>query len=120
MSGADVIDGLVVDHESTVRVLQSGVGGQDAVVGLDDSSRHLWGGVDGELKLGLLAIVNGEALHQQGGEARASTTTEGMEDQESLKSRAVIGLKNKHSKKPVIADPKNVSQRETGEGRAQT
>merc|ERR1719350_1043138 len=31
----DVIDGLVVNHEGTVGVLQGGVGGQDRVVGLD-------------------------------------------------------------------------------------
>ena len=31
---ADVIDGLVVDHEGAVRVLQCGVGGEDGVVGL--------------------------------------------------------------------------------------
>ena len=38
---ADLVDGFVVDHKSAVGVLQSGVGGQDAVVGLDDSSRDL-------------------------------------------------------------------------------
>ena len=68
MLGADVIDGLVVDHESAVGVLQSGVGGQNAVVRLNDCSRYLRGRVDGKLKLRLLAIVDGEALHQQGGE----------------------------------------------------
>ena len=35
---ADVIDGLVVNHEGAVGVLQGGVGGQDGVVRLDDSS----------------------------------------------------------------------------------
>ena len=38
---ADVIDGLVVDHEGAVGVLEGGVGGQDAVVGLHDSSGNL-------------------------------------------------------------------------------
>ena len=34
----DVIDGLVINHEGAVGVLQGGVGGQDGVVRLDDSS----------------------------------------------------------------------------------
>jgi hypothetical protein len=38
---ADVVDGLIVDHESAVRVLQSGVGGQDGVVRLNDCSGDL-------------------------------------------------------------------------------
>ena len=35
---ADVIDGLIVNHESTVRVLKSGVGGQDGVIRLHNCS----------------------------------------------------------------------------------
>ena len=38
---ADVVDGLVVDHEGTVGMLQGGVGGQDRVVGLDDGGGDL-------------------------------------------------------------------------------
>ena len=33
---ADVIDGLVVHHESTIRVFQCGVSGQNGVVGFHD------------------------------------------------------------------------------------
>jgi len=47
---ADVVDGLIVDHESAVRVLQSGVGGQDGVVRLNDCS--------GDLKLKAHELVN--------------------------------------------------------------
>ena len=38
---ADFVDGLIVDHEGTVRVLQGGMGGQDGVVGLHNSGRDL-------------------------------------------------------------------------------
>ena len=38
---ADVIDGLVVHHEGTVRVLQGGVGAQGGVVGLHHGRGHL-------------------------------------------------------------------------------
>ena len=41
VTAADVVDGLVVDHEGAVGVLQGGVGGQDGVVGLDHSSGDL-------------------------------------------------------------------------------
>ena len=41
VAAADVVDGLVVNHEGTVRVLQGGMGGQDGVVGLNNSSGHL-------------------------------------------------------------------------------
>ena len=58
VAAADIVDGLVVDHECAVRVLQGGVGRQDGVVGLDNGRRDLGGRVDGELELGLLAIVN--------------------------------------------------------------
>ena len=38
VSSADVVDGLVVNHESTVGMFQSGVSGQDRVVRLNNSS----------------------------------------------------------------------------------
>ncbi len=90
VAAADVIDGLIVNHEGTVGVLQGGMGGQDGIVGLNNSSGHLGCRVDGELKLGLLAIVNREAFHQEGGESRSSATTKGVEEKESLEARALI------------------------------
>merc|ERR1712107_441192 len=83
---ADVVDGLVVDHEGAVGVLQGGVGGQDGVVGLDHGSGNLGSRVDGKLQLALLAVVHGEPLHEQGCKARSGATSEGMEQKESLKS----------------------------------
>jgi hypothetical protein len=88
---ADIVDSLVVNHESNIRVLKGGVGSQDGVVGLNNGSRDLRSGVDGELKLGLLAIVNGETLKEQGTETGTSSTTEGVEDKETLETSAVIG-----------------------------
>jgi len=90
VSTADVIDGLVVDHEGTVRVLQCGVGGQDGVVRFNHSSGDLGSRVDGELKLGLLSVVNRKTLHQKCRESRSSSSTEGVEEKESLKSSTLI------------------------------
>merc|ERR1712213_297076 len=83
---ADVVDGLVVNHEGAVGVLQGGMGGQDGVVGLDHGSGNLGSRVDGELKLALLAVVHGQPLHEQGCKARSGATSEGVEQKESLKS----------------------------------
>merc|ERR1719242_2343217 len=87
---ADVVDGLVVHHEGAVRVLEGGVSREDRVVRLDNCSSHLRCWVDGKLKLGLLAVVHRESLHKKRSEARASAATEGMEDEESLESSALV------------------------------
>lgn len=90
VAAADVVDGLVVDHETAVRVFQGSVGGQDRVVWFHDRSRISGSGVDAEFQLGLLAIINGETLHQKGTKTRTSTTTERVEDKEALETRAIV------------------------------
>jgi hypothetical protein len=91
VSSADVIDSLVVDHERTVRVLKGGVGGKDGVVWLNNGGSSLRCGVNTELQLDLLAEVDGQTLHEKGTETRSSSTTEGVEDEETLETGAVIG-----------------------------
>ena len=71
-------------------MLQGGVGRQDGVVGLNDGGRDLGSRVDGELQLRLLAVVDRQTLHEQGGESRASATTEGVEEKESLETSALV------------------------------
>ena len=87
---ADIVDSFVVNHESTVGMLKGGMGGQDRVVGFNNSSRDLRGWVDSKFKLRLLSIVNGETLHEQRSKSRASATTKGMKDEESLKAGALV------------------------------
>ena len=72
-------------------MLEGGVGGEDGVVGLDNGGGDLRGGVDAELELALLAVVDGETLHEEGTETGTGTTTEGVEDEEALETRAVVG-----------------------------
>lgn len=107
---ADVIDGLVVDEEGAVGVLDRAVGRQDGVVGLDDGSRDTRGWVDGELQLALLAVLAGQALQQEGAEAGASATTKGVEDQEALQAAAVVCLlvSSASSKQPQPLPPSSV------------
>ena len=87
---ADVVDGIIVNHERAVAVLEGGVGGEDGVVWLDDGCSDLWGRIDTELKFALLAVVDRETLHQQGAEARPGASSEAVEDEEALETRAVV------------------------------
>jgi hypothetical protein len=91
VAAADVVDGLVVNHEAAVGVLKGSVGSQDGVVGLNNGGGVLGGRVDAELQLGLLAVVHGKALHEESTETRTSTTTERVEDEEALETSAVVG-----------------------------
>merc|ERR1711968_187093 len=87
---ADVGEGLVVKHDGDVGVLEEGVGGEHGVVGLDDGSRDLGGRVGTEAKLGLLAVVDREALEEEGAEARPGTATDGVEAHEALEASALV------------------------------
>ena len=87
---AYVVDGLVIDHETAVGVLESGVGCENGVVWLDNRRSDLRSGVDTELELAFLAIVDGETLHQQSTEAGTCTPTEGVEDKEALETGTVV------------------------------
>lgn len=69
VSTADIVDGFVVEHNGNVGVLQERVCGQDGVVWFNDGSGDLRGGVDGETKLGLLTVIDGESLEQEGAKA---------------------------------------------------
>ena len=46
--------------------------------------------INAELQLGLLAVVDREALHEEGGEPRPSSSTKGVEDEEALEPGALI------------------------------
>lgn len=72
-------------------MLEGGVGGEDGVVGLDNGGSGLRSRVDAELELALLAVVNGQTLHEKSTETRSGTTTERVEDEEALKTNAVVG-----------------------------
>jgi len=87
---ADIVDGLVVEHDGDVGVLKEGVGGEHGVVGLNDGGGDLGGWVDGEAELGLLAVVDGESLEEEGTETGTGTTTDGVEDEEALETSALI------------------------------
>jgi len=71
-------------------VLQGGVGSEDGVVGLNYSCGNLGSWVNGEFQLGLLAIIDRETFHQQGGEPGTSSPSKAVENQEALKTCALV------------------------------
>ena len=90
VSAADIVDGLVVEHNGDIGVLKEGVSGEHRVVWLDDSGGDLWGWVDGESELGLLSVVDRESLEEEGSKTRSGTTSDGVEDEETLETSALI------------------------------
>lgn len=89
-AAADIVDGLVVDEECAVGVLNGAVGGEHSVVGLDDRGGNARRRVNSELELALLAVIGRKALEEQGTKTGASATTEGVENQEALEGGAVV------------------------------
>jgi hypothetical protein len=67
------------------------VGGENGVVWLHDRGGDLRRRVDTELELALLAVVDGQTLHQQGAESGTSSAAKGVENEETLQTRAVVG-----------------------------
>mmetsp|Transcript_23795 Transcript_23795/g.51450 ORF Transcript_23795/g.51450 Transcript_23795/m.51450 type:complete len:498 (+) Transcript_23795:382-1875(+) len=87
----DVVQGLVVEAEGDVRVLQESVGGKDGVVWLDHGGGHLGRGRYGERELGLATEVHGQTLQEEGAEAGSGSAASGVEDEESLQACAIVG-----------------------------
>jgi len=90
VSSADIVNGLIIDHDGDISVLEEGVSGEDGVVWLNNSSGNLWGWVDGETELGFLTVVDGKSLEEERSESRSGTSTDGVEDEETLETCALI------------------------------
>merc|ERR1719150_531884 len=87
---ADAIDSLVVKQHGHLGVIQQPMGGEHGVVGLHDTGGDLGGGVDLESNLGLLAVVNGNALEDERAKSGSGTTSDGVVDDESLDVLGVV------------------------------
>ena len=90
VSSADIVDSLVIKDNGNIGVLQQGVGGEHGVVWLNNGSRDLWGWVDGETELGFLTVINGKSFEKEGSKTRSSSSTDGVEDEETLETCALI------------------------------
>merc|ERR1711881_813377 len=83
--------GFVVEDDGNIGVLEEGVGREDGVVWLNNGGGDLWGWVDGETELGFLTVINGKSLEEEGTKTGSGTTTDGVEDKETLETSALIG-----------------------------
>ena len=91
VSSADIVNGLVIKDNGNIGVLQKGVSGKHGVVWLDNGGGDLWGWVHGETELGFLTVINGKSLEEKGSESGTGSSTDGVEDEETLKTSALIG-----------------------------
>jgi len=90
LSSADIVDSFVIKHNSDISVFKEGVSGQDGVVRFNDGVGDLGRGIDGETELGLLAVIDGESFEEEGSETRSGTTSDSVEDHETLETSTVI------------------------------
>ena len=91
VSSADIVNGLVIKDNGNIGVLQKGVSGEHGVVWLDNGGGDLWGWVHGETELGFLTVINGKSLEEKGSESGTGSSTDGVEDEETLETSALIG-----------------------------
>jgi len=90
LSSADIVDSFVINHGSNISVFQERVGTQDGVVWFNNGIGDLWGWVNGVTELGLLAVIDGESFQEEGSETRSSTTSDSVENAETLETGTVI------------------------------
>ena len=91
VSSADIIDSLVIKDDGDIGMLEKRVSGEDGVVWLNNGGGDLWGWVDGETKLGLLTVIDGKSLEEERSKTGSGTTTDGVENEETLETSALIG-----------------------------
>jgi len=89
-SSADIVDGFVVKHDSDISMLKKRMGGEDGVVWLDNSGGDLGRGVDGETEFGFLTVIDGKSLEEERTKTGTGTTTDGVEDEETLETGTLV------------------------------
>merc|ERR1719326_1478115 len=89
-TAAHVVNGLIVQAEGHISVLQQGVGGKDVIVRFHNSSGDLGSRGHGVRQLGLFAVVDGQTLQKKGAKTRSGTSTSGVVHEETLQTSAVV------------------------------
>ena len=90
MSSADVIDGFIIKDNSDISVFKKRMGAKNGVVWFNNRGRDLGGRIDGESDFGFFTVVNGKSFKKKRSESRSSSSSDGIEDHESLESGTVI------------------------------
>ncbi len=65
VSSADIIDGLVIQHDSDVGVFQQRVSRKNGVVWFNNCSGDLRGRIDSESQFGFLSVINRKSFQEQ-------------------------------------------------------
>jgi len=91
VSSADIIDGLIIKDNGDIGMLEKRMSGEDGVVWLNNGGGDLWGWVDGETKLGFLTVIDGKSFEKEGSETGTGSSTDGVEDEETLETSTLIG-----------------------------
>ena len=90
VAAADIVQSLVVDLVGDVCVLEERMDAKYGIVRLNDGCGDLGAAPDGERDLGLLAVIDGKALEQEAAKTGTGTTADGVVDEETLETGAVI------------------------------
>ena len=90
LSSADIVDSFVIKHDSDISVFKKGVGGKNGVVRFNNSGGDLGGRIDGESDFGFFTVVNGKSFKKKRSESRSSSSSNSVEDTESLKTGTLI------------------------------
>jgi hypothetical protein len=67
------------------------MGGQDGVIRFNNGGRDLGRGINGESQFGFFTVIDGQSFQQERSQSGSSTSSDGVEDHESLQTGTVIG-----------------------------
>ena len=96
---ADVVQGLVVDAEGLVGVLDELVDREGGVVGLDHRVGHLGRGHHRERRHDAVGVLFADLRDQQGAHSRSGSTAKGVSQLEALKIALFYFFFRKFSKR---------------------
>jgi hypothetical protein len=72
-------------------VFEKGVGRKNGVVRFNNSGGDLRGRIDGESDFGFFTIIDGESFQKERSESRSGSSSNRVEDTESLESGTLVG-----------------------------
>lgn len=71
-------------------MFKKGVSGKNGVVWFNNSGGDLGGGVHGESDFGFFTVINRKSFKKKRSESRSSSSSDGVENHESLESGTVV------------------------------
>ena len=90
LSSADVINGFVIKDICDISVFQKWVSGQNWIVWLNNSCGDLGRWIYGETEFWFLSVINWESFQKEWSQSWSGTTTNCVENHESLETSTVV------------------------------